>query len=124
MDNNFWFFVADNVKHMADVKERSKTWWCVDRRCKIGDKAFLYKTLQGVICYFEILEVNDSEKFCELYGMQTGLIKIIKKFKTPITAKVLKSTPIVKVERFISRNFHGKSFIIKNEESVKAILSL
>ena len=124
MDNNFWFFVAENVKHMVETKEKRKTWWCVDRRCKVGDKAFLYKRLEGILCYFEILEINDSQDFCRAYGMQTGLVKILKIFKEPVTAKLLKSTPIVKDEKFVSRNFHGKSFVIRNEESVKAILSL
>ena len=122
--NNFWFFVAENTKHMTVVKERSNSWWCVDRKCKIGDKAFLYKRLEGIVCYFEILGINDSQDICSSYGMDTGLIKILKHFKEPITAKILKSTPIVADETFVRRNFQGKSFVIKNEETVKTILAL
>jgi hypothetical protein len=36
----------------------------------------------------------------------------------------MKTIPIVEDESFVRRKFQGKSFVIKNEETVKRILSL
>ena len=123
MDNTFWLFVAQNTGHMTEVRERRYSGGCVDRKCKIGDKAFLYKCVEGVKCYFEIVEINDSQDICGSYGMGTGLIRILKSFKEPIAATIMKTTPIVEDESFVRRKLHGKSFVIKNEETVKRILS-
>ncbi len=124
MNKTSWFFIAHSIRHMNQVKENEETWWCVDRRCIKGDKAFLYKPQEGVICYFEILEMNNSQLFCKSYGMETGLIKILKLFKEPISAKKLKTYPILKKEPFIAKNFQGKSFVIREEASVRKMLSL
>jgi hypothetical protein len=56
--------------------------------------------------------------------MATAKIKVLNVFDPPISSKMLKSSPVVRNESFVRRNFQGKSFTLFSDETEKAILDL
>lgn len=119
-----WLLVADYVLHMEKVEDNDNSWWCVDRKCKPGDRAFLYKTLKGILCYFEIIELITDQDYCKSFAMNTAKIAILNVFEKPIKSKELKAIATTKNEPFIRRNFQAKSFIIRDESLPNEILFL
>lgn len=119
----YWILIAHETLHMPDIKQGEESWWCVDRKSKIGEKSFLYKPLKGITHYFEILEIINSKDICLCYAMNSARIKILKQFEPPITAKMLKRIKEAREEEFIRKNFQGKSFIITNPLVVKKIIN-
>ncbi len=67
--SSVWLFVVHNARHMLKVETMDQTNWCVSRKAKEGDRAFLYQSLKGIICFFEIIEKTESESFCNSYGI-------------------------------------------------------
>jgi len=119
-----WMLVTSEFYHLLHAKEYDETWWCVDKRCKPKDKAFLFKINTGIVLYFEILELTEAQPRCKAYGMGTAKIKVINIFRHPITAKKIKSIITAKAEQFVAKNFHGKSFMIKHEKTPNVIMSM
>jgi hypothetical protein len=110
---NNWVFVTHTPLHLVRLKAGNESWWCVDRRCKAGEQAFIYKPLTGIILHLKILELSKTpELFCDTYQMATAKIKVLNVFDPPITSKQLKSSKIVRSEQFVRRNFQGKSFLL------------
>src|ERR1017187_17828 len=83
-----WVFIAHTVLHLADLKAGEESWWYVDRSCKPGEKAFIYRPLKGIILYLEILELlKPGDTFCNSYQMGTAQIKLLNVFDPPISSK-------------------------------------
>jgi hypothetical protein len=120
-----WLFVVNAVLHLSDITVGSETWWCVDRRCKTGDNAFIYKPLKGVILRLQVLGVSmKSEMFCESFHMATARVKLLDVFDPPVTARDLKSSPRIRVENFVRGNFQGTSFAVVSDEVPNEIVSI
>lgn len=119
-----WLFVAHTLLHLDELKAGEKSWWCVDRRCNPGDKAFIYQPLKGIILHFEILEfLKQPEPFCNSFQMGTAEIRVLDVFAPPVSSKDLKVSA-ARNEGFIRRNFQGKAFAFTSEQSPAAILTL
>lgn len=119
-----WVFIAHTVLHLADLKAGEESWWCVDRSCKPGEKAFIYRPLKGIILYLEILELlKPGDTFCNSYQMGTAQIKLLNVFDPPISSKELKASA-ARNEGFIRRNFQGKAFVLNSEKTPAVILAL
>jgi hypothetical protein len=123
-DSKTWLFVADNLQHLRSVKPRSRSWWCVDRRCAPKDRCFLYKRLTGIVLLFEITRIIEAQPFCNGFAMATASITIVEVFEPPIPVKALRTSQEIRQEGFFRRNFQGKSFLVHSEKTTKAILSL
>jgi len=120
-----WLFVAHTVFHLHRLSVGVESWRCGDRNCKAGERAFIYKPLHGIFLHFEILELlKKAELFCDNFQMATAKIKVLNVFDPPISSKMLKSSPVVRNESFVRRNFQGKSFTLFSDETEKAILDL
>ena len=120
-----WLFVVHVLLHLSSLKAGEKSWWCVDRRSKPGEKAFIYQPLRGVRLLVEILDFSARpEGFCNGFAMATANIKVLKIFDPPVKAKQLKSSKIIGSEGFIGKNFQGKAFLVRSEQAVKAIISM
>jgi hypothetical protein len=124
MENNYWLFVINELRHLSEIKENEESWWCISRGCNKGDSAFLYKAGVGIVCYFEVIELMESNTFCSAYGMKTAEVKILKSFNPPIKSNELKLINAVRSEKFIKRNFQSKEFRIKNNAIINSILSI
>jgi len=119
-----WLLVAQNILHLERTKVGAITWWCVKSDSAVGDKCFLYRSLTGVVLYFEIIRfAPQSEGFCSAYQMATAQVKILKMFEPPITARALRRSPELKEAGFVRRNFQGKAFVV-GEGMSTAILKL
>lgn len=119
-----WLLVAQSTMHLDILRDGEDSWWCVDRKCKPGERAFIYRTAIGIILQLEILEIlHRPEAACTSYGMMPARVKILNVFQPPITSKDLKSS-VVRDEGFVRRNFQGKSFVFTSQESPGAILAL
>ena len=122
---NTWLFVAHVLLHLSSLKVGEKSWWCVDRRCKAGEKAIIYQPHKGVRLLVEILDFSARpEGFCTGYAMNTANVKLLQIFDPPVTAKQLKSSKYVNGEGFIGKNFQGKAFLIRSPQAFKAIISM
>lgn len=124
MVNNQWLFVINELKHLSDIKENEETWWCVSQGCNKNDGAFLYRAKVGIIFYFEVIELMESNAFCNAYGMKTARIKILKSFNPPIKSHELKLINSIRSEKFMRRNFQSKEFNIINSNIINSILSI
>jgi len=122
---NTWLFVAHNTLHLEYLNSGEESWWCVDRQCKPGEIAFVYRPLYGIARRLEILELSKkTEMFCNAYGMATARIKVLNLFSPPITPKMLKTVRELKDEAFVRRNFQGKSFLLRSRAAGEAILKI
>ncbi|HEV2379219.1 MAG TPA: hypothetical protein VG206_05415 [Terriglobia bacterium] len=122
-----WLFVVRTPFHLAEVKAGEKTWWCADRRCKRGDRAFIYVPLEGVRWFLRVIDVLDpsqSQTFCESFKMATVVAKILNVFTPPIKARQLRADPNVRLEGFVGRNFQAKAFMIRSDAATDAILAI
>ena len=119
-----WFFVAPDLLHLASASTGELTWWCVDRRAKEGDRAFVYKPPTGIVCAFEIVELVPRHGLCDTFGMATGRVLVLKTFDPPIPPKILKAERYIRREPFTRRNFQGKSFRISSDAIYALILAL
>jgi len=119
-----WLLVTDDIQHLEHSRLGELTWWCVDRKSKEGDRVFLYKTLTGIVCLFEIKQFIAQQDYCKIFRMDRAQVKVLKVFKPPISAKALREARYVRLEPFIKRNFHGKSFLIRSENTYEQILLL
>jgi hypothetical protein len=122
-DGKSWLLVAWNVLHLTEAKKADTTWWCVDRRCAVGERCFIYKPSKGMLLFFEVLKINESQGFCRSFGMATAEIKIVEIFEPPITARALKQVKEISQANFVKKNFQGKAFAIENQLT-KAVLKL
>lgn len=119
-----WFLVAHEVHHLPERRRGERTWWCVDRRSTPGDRAFVYKPLRGILCLFEILQLDTDQLFCKSFGMATASVRILRVFDPPIPARTLRAIPGVRQEGFSRRNFQGRSFRILSDRVPEAILAI
>lgn len=125
-DGRSWLLVAWNILHLNELAKAQMSWWCVDRRCKVGDKCFVYKPSKGIVLLFEIKKVNETQAFCRSFGMATAEMRILKVFDPPITAKEMKQSDEISLREanFIKRSFQGKAFSLADMKVVRAILKL
>ena|ERR1017187_8317597 len=122
--NITWLFVTHTTLHLERLKKGDESWWCVDRGCKLGERAFIYKALNGIFLYFEILELPKTpEMFCNSYQMATARIKVLNVFDPPISSKQLKASEVIRAEGFVRRNFQGKSFALQ-PKTPRAIIAI
>lgn len=119
----WWFLVARETLHLRGACAGAVSWWCVTRGATPGDRCFLYKSLTGVVLYFEVVRITKPEGLCDAFAMATAEIKVLRAFEPPITAKDLKSSPSVGKQGFIRRNFQGKAFTLDKQTS-EAILEI
>ncbi|HWU40667.1 MAG TPA: hypothetical protein VN203_23720 [Candidatus Acidoferrum sp.] len=119
-----WLFVAHDLLHLTSANTGDLTWWCVDRRAKERDRAFVYQPLTGIVCAVEIVELVARHGLCDSYGMATGQVRILKTFDPPIPPKILKDERYVRMESFVRRNFQAKAFQISSKAVYDRILSL
>lgn len=117
-----WLFVVHNPQHLLDLKKGDQTWWCVDRRCKTGDRAFIYRPLKGIALLLKIVGETAPNPFCNSFSMNTAAVAIVKVFDPPIPARALRSK--LRDQNFVRRNFQGTAFEIHSPAVTKAILSL
>jgi hypothetical protein len=121
---NWWLFVAHDIMHLESVKSGESTWWCVSRLAVTGDQCFVYKPLWGVLLHFQVLRpAKNVQMFCSGFAMATAEVKVLEVFEPPITAKDLKTSPTVRQEGFMRRNFQGGSFRV-GEPAAMDILKL
>src|ERR1017187_6683701 len=119
-----WLFVTRTTLHLERLKSGEESWWCVDRRCKPGERAFIYKALNGIFLHLEILELlKQPELFCNSYKMATARIKVLNVFDPPVSPKHLKASAVLSAEGFVRGNFQGKSFVLFNK-TPRAIIAL
>jgi hypothetical protein len=122
---NTWLFVVQRTHHLEHLRVGDQSWWCVDRNCRPGQKAFLYQRKKGVVFELEILELLESaEQLCKAYQMNTARVRILSAFVPPITSKALKGSRVIRNERFVRLNFQGKSFSLESRDTAPAILAL
>lgn len=117
-----WLFVVRNPKHLLDLKKGDHTWWCVDRRCKPGDRAFIYRPLKGISMFLKIIDPAPPNSFCTSFSMNTAMVEIARVFDPPISARTLRSN--LSDANFVRRNFQGTAFEIHSLAVTKSILSL
>lgn len=119
-----WLFVVHAPLHLADLKLGEESWWCVDRRCRPGEIALVYRPLRGVICLFRIVKFTTAQSFCNSYAMGTTGIEMLQVFEPPISAKQLRSASGVRGEALLRKNFQGKSFPLSSLNVVQAVTAL
>jgi hypothetical protein len=119
-----WLLVAHNVLHLEGSRDGQSTWWCVDRRCKRGDRVFVYKPRSGILVFCEIVGEAEPQGYCEGFAMNTVKVKIVRRFDPPIPAGVIRNTRYARLENCVRRSFQGKAFKLKFPETVDAILGI
>ncbi len=119
-----WVFIVRNPKHLIDLKTGDKSWWCADRRCKVGDRAFIYRPLKGIAMLVKIVGYAPSKPYCISFGMNTAAIEVLRIIDPSITARALKTAAGTRNANFVCRNFQGTSFLIESAAITKAILAL
>jgi len=117
-----WLFVVRNPQHLLDFQKGDETWWCVDRRCKTGDRAFIYRPLKGIAMLIKVVGDAPPNPFCSSFSMNTARIEVVKVFDPPITARTLRYR--LRDANFVRRNFQGTSFEIQSPAVTKAILAI
>ena len=130
MPNYFLGVAGSKELSRSDITE---AFWCVPSIATIDDIILLYcprsvdDKRQGVFAEARISRApsaNDQNNSrCSGYGLLYVPIEVQRRFLSPVTAKDMKSDPVLKTASFIRRNFQGTSFQLQ-EASYKRILAL
>lgn len=98
----------------------SASYWCVFRSQKVksGDLLALYKTQYGVTQIYEITAASaETGQFdCNMRGMVTVPIRLVLNMEHPVSAKHMKSNPVLCKSGPVGRNFQATCFTLSYEE--------
>lgn len=99
-----------------------ETYWCVQKTADIGDKIILYRPRNvdyknhGIFAEAIMLDVadnsNDERGHCSKYGLFYAPIKIVNRFNPYLTAKEMKSDPLLQNSNFVRKSFQFTTIAI------------
>ena len=138
MDKKYWIGIVGGIE-AADKLEDSP-WWCVPQKAQKGDYIFMYcpmsvsKKKQGVFALCELLSEpsanNSNNWYCSGFGGRLFArlfyvdLKVIRRYKTHVTARDMKRDAILSKIAFVRRNFQATVFEMDNIafDRIKSIL--
>ena len=136
---SYWLAVMGNVTDMDNLEKGA--WWCLPRQTQIGDLVLMYcpRSVRiighGIFAECEVVTepiTSSRENWrCSGYSGRHGQapnlgyteLALLRRFKTPLAAKDIKSDPMLKELGFVRRNFQGTTFSV-SDIAYERIISL
>lgn len=135
----YWLAVVGFKEDADDFENR--LWWCLPASAKKHDKVLIYcprsvgfSKREGIFALCEVKTppavACENNYRCSGFGrVRSGKslnllyveLKFIKRFKSRLTAKVIKSNPDLNGTNFVRKNFQGTAFKL-NEEIFASII--
>ena len=108
---NVWFGVS-----ASSIERPNHSWWCVSKTAAINDLLLIYAKGQGIVRVELIKSAPEMrERRCAETRLLTVDTALVKKLKTPISARQLRTDAVLHRLPAVRRNFQGTCFRVPPE---------